>query len=391
MRSKLHCGWLPALVAACLVASAALLAAAEEPKAGDIDFNRARELMQKSRSGQALTPDEQAYLERARQEYARRNPQRGAGGGPPAAAGVEKPTTGLVPIDQMTAKDTYKGQDGGLYGSGKNTPPGAHQAAAARELAKVVPLDADGKPSPTGKIALVSIGMSNTTMEFSKFKEMAEACPVKSPQLVIVDGAQGGMDAARWDTHDGTPVWDMVAKRLEAAGVTAKQVQVAWIKHARIQPAQYGDFPGHAEELKGHIIGSIELAKEHFPNLRVAYLSSRIYAGYAATPLNPEPFSYESGFVVRSVIQDQIKGSARLNYDPAKGDVKAPLLLWGPYLWGDGVTPRKSDGLVWNREDLAGDGTHPSPSSGQAKVARLLLEFFTHDAGAKTWFLATKP
>jgi hypothetical protein len=375
------------------MASAALLAAAEEPKAGDIDFNRARELMQKSRSGQALTPDEQAYLERARQEYARRNPQpatadlrRGGPGGGPAP--VEKPTTGLVPIDQMTAKDTYKGQDGGLYGSGKNTPPEAHQAAAARELAKVVPLDADGKPSPGGKIVLLSIGMSNTTMEFSKFKEMADACPVKSPRLIIVDGAQGGMDAARWNARDGTPVWGVVAKRLEAAGVTAKQVQVAWIKHARIQPAQYGDFPGHAEELKGHIIGSIELAKEHFPNLRVAYLSSRIYAGYAATQLNPEPFSYESGFVVRSVIQDQIKGSAPLNYDPAKGDAKAPLLLWGPYLWGDGITPRKSDGLVWKREDLAPDGTHPSPSSGREKVARLLLDFFMHDAGAKTWFCA---
>jgi lysophospholipase L1-like esterase len=60
--------------------------------------------------------------------------------------------------------------------------------------------------------------------------------------------------------------------------------------------------------------------------------------------------------------------------------------LWGPYLWADGTTPRKSDGLVWERKDLGGDGTHPS-DSGRQKVAELLLKFFTSDAGAKSWFM----
>ena len=74
-----------------------------------------------------------------------------------------------------------------------------------------------------------------------------------------------------------------------------------------------------------------------------------------------------------------------MNFDPTKGDVKAPLLLWGPYLWADGVQGRKIDGLVWKREDLAGDGTHPS-TSGRDKVARLLLDFFTTHPLAKSWF-----
>jgi hypothetical protein len=34
---------------------------------------------------------------------------------------------------------------------------------------------------------------------------------------------------------------------------------------------------------------------ERFPNLKVTYLSSRICAGYAATPLNPEPHAFERG------------------------------------------------------------------------------------------------
>ncbi len=86
-----------------------------------------------------------------------------------------------------------------------------------------------------------------------------------------------------------------------------------------------------------------------------------------------------------------MQGIADLNYDSAHGPdktVKAPLLLWGPYLWADGVTPRKSDGLTWKREDLGTDGTHPS-QSGRNKVARMLLSFFKEDPLAKSWFVGS--
>lgn len=290
-----------------------------------------------------------------------------------------------IPLDQMTAADRYKGEDGGLYGGGRNVPPPEHQKAASRELAKIVPRGAEGKPDPNGKVVLLSIGMSNTTQEFSRFKELADRDPAKSPRVVIVDGAQGGQDAQRWSAPEGSP-WHTVETRLKAAGVTPEQVQAAWVKHARITPARYGDFPKHVEELKGHVLTSLNLARQRFPNLRVAYLSSRIYAGYAVTPLNPEPYAYESAFAVRGLIRDQIQGEPKLNFDAARGPVKAPLLLWGPYLWADGLTPRKSDGLVWTRDDLREDGTHPSAGSGRDKVARLLLEFFKTDPNAKGWF-----
>jgi len=339
---------------------------------GEIDWDRAKRLLEMAKNGQTLSPEDQAYLDKAREIRAR-------------ATAAAKPSTGLIPLDQMTAQDKYKGEDGGLYGGGRNAPPEEHLKAAQAELARIRPLDAQGKPSPEGKIVLLSIGMSNTTQEFSKFKELADRDPARSPQVVIVDGAQGGQDAARWSGGDAR-AWKVAEERLQAAGVTPQQVQAVWMKHARITPAKYGEFPKHAEELKGHILSSLNLARERYPNLRVACLSSRIYAGYAATPLNPEPYAYESAFVVRGLIQDQIRGNAALNYDPAKGPVKAPVLLWGPYLWGDGTTPRKSDGLVWKREDLAGDGTHPS-TSGREKVARLLLSFFKTDPNAKGWFV----
>jgi hypothetical protein len=169
--------------------------------------------------------------------------------------------------------------------------------------------------------------------------------------------------------------------------VSAKQVQVAWIKQARANSAALGEFPRHTEALKDDLAVIVRRLKGHFPNLRFAYLSSRIYAGYAATPLNPEPYAYESAFSVRWLIRDQIEGKSDLNPDASKGPVTAPLLMWGPYLWADGVKGRKVDALRWERGDLAGDGTHPS-ESGQRKVAALLLKFFETDPTASGWFLS---
>ncbi len=293
-----------------------------------------------------------------------------------------KTSTGLIPLTEMTAKDKYKGEDGGLYGGGKNEPPEAHLAAAKKEAAKIAPLDKNGKPAKDGKIVLLSIGMSNTTREFSPFKEAADADSAKNPQLVIVDGAQGGQGAAEWTTARGR-TWDRVADRLKQAGVTPAQVQVLWIKQA-VKMSKPGEELQNARALQAYLVTILQTAKTTYPNLRIAYLSSRTYGGFS--PRHGEPESYETAFSVRWVIQDQLAGKPALNHDPAHGDVKAPLLLWGPYLWADGSTRRKDDGLVWTREDFVADGTHPS-NSGRKKVVDQLLKFFKTDATAKTWFV----
>jgi hypothetical protein len=294
-----------------------------------------------------------------------------------------KPSVGLKPLTEMSADDKYKGEDGGLYGGGKNEPPAAHAAAAKKEAAKIVPLDAEGKPAADGKVVLISISMSNATQEFSFFKGVADRDADKSPRLTIVDCAQGGQAMAEWVDPKGGP-WTETSRRLGMAKVDPRQVQVAWIKLANKGPS--GDLAEHGRKLQKDTLAVIQNAKARFPNLRIVYLSSRIYGGWSAGRLNPEPFAYEGAFAVRWLIQDQIKGDAALNYDSERGAVKAPILLWGPYLWGDGTTPRKSDGLVWERKDLAGDGTHPS-ESGRAKVADLLLKFFKSDVTARPWFV----
>jgi hypothetical protein len=346
-------------------------AAAQPP--GEIDFDKAKKLRQKMQSGDSLTADEQAYLKRAME--ARQKGQRGV-----AAGAIKGPSLSLKPLADMGASDRYKGEDGGLYGGGQNAPPAALLDAALQRAKQTRPRDADGKPSSDGRIALISVGMSNTTQEFSEFVRLARQDAAKNPKLVIVDGAQGGMEAQAW----AKPVlvgragrqdpWTVLSQRLSQAGVTSQQVQVAWIKLARANPAALGEYPKHADEFNGHLRTIIKRLAETYPNLRLAYISSRTFAGNATVMLNPEPYAYESAFAVRRLIRGQ-----------KTDDSARPLLLWGPYLWTNGEKGRKLDELVWTKEDVGPDGTHPS-RNGQRKVAELLLQFFKTDPTTKSWF-----
>lgn len=362
--------------------------AVKNPQAQEqIDFERARQLLREKQSGGKLSADEEAYLERAI-EARQRNQRRGNARGRDRRTVPAGDRTGLKPLNEMSTNDRYLEQVGGLYGGGMNQPTERDRKAAVHELAKIIPLDPAGRPGDDGRIVLVSISMSNATQEFSRFKQIADSDPDKSPRLTIVDCAQGGQAMAEWVAPDARP-WGEAARRLERAGVTPAQVQVAWIKLANKGPR--GELHSHGRKLQKDTLAVIQNAKERFANLRIAYLSSRIYGGYSDGPLNPEPFAYESAFPVRWLIQDQMQGNADLNYDSGHATnkpVKAPLLLWGPYLWADGVTPRKSDGLTWKREDFGRDGTHPS-QSGRDRVARLLLSFFKDDPLAKSWFVGS--
>jgi len=311
------------------------------------------------------------------------------GGKAPGVAPPPPPreSIGVKPLTDL-GSETYKGETGGLYGNGSNEPPATQQAVAKTAATLIQPLDAQGKPSANGKIGIIGVGMSNTTQEFSTFKRLADADPTKSNKVVIVDVAQGGKASEQWidpSSEVGRGVWGTVEQRLKAADVANEQVQVAWIKQAIVQQGRFGEFPAHAKKLESDLVTILQLLKQRFPNLQIAYLSSRIYAGYATTSLNPEPYAYEGAFAVRWVIDRQVKGDAALNCDAAKGEVKAPVVLWGPYLWGDGVKARK-DGSVWNRDDLSDrDGTHPTPA-GQKKVAEMLTKFFHTDPYAKSWY-----
>ena len=333
------------------------------------DQQKARRLFQNQQRGEKLTPEEEAFLKKAladreKRQASTRVPQR-------------KAPERLTPLTDLGEKGRYEGEDGGLYGGGKNSPPDSHQRAAEEQLGRIRPLNTGGEPSDDGIIGFVAISMSNATMEFSRFKQDADNSPLKSPKVVIVDCAQGGQAMAQWVAADASP-WRVARERLSAAKVHTNQVQAAWIKLANVRPT--GSLQEHGRKLERDTLAVLHNARRMFPNLRIAYLGSRTYGGYATSELNPEPYAYEGAFAARWLIQRQIKGDAELALN------KSPLLLWGPYLWAEGAKGRKVDGLVWERSDFVGDGVHPSPS-GRRKVSELLLNFVTTDPNAKKWFL----
>ena len=309
---------------------------------------------------------------------------------------------GRKPITELGA-DTYKGFAGGLY-TGSNSPPAVHTAAGMARRNAVTPLGADGLPSATGKIVLISIGMSNTTQEFCSgsstttqcttgtFMAQAAADPqVNHTTLTIVNGARGSQVATQWDEPTDVQYDSVRITRLGALGLTEQQVQIAWVKLANPGPTDELPGPSDAHTLATGLGAVIRTLKFRYPNLRMVFLSSRIYAGWATTNLNPEPYAYESAFAVKWVIASQVSQMAgggsfflgSLNY--ATGE--APWIAWGPYLWADGLTPRQADGLVWAQSDLSADGTHPS-NAGAQKVGTQLLTFFKTSPFTSCWFLA---
>jgi len=312
-----------------------------------------------------------------------------------------------IPLNDL-GSGMYLGQfQGGLYQNGSNAAPSDHAAAGMAHAALIQPLDRNGNPSPAGKIVMISIGMSNTTQEFCaagnpapcetwSFVGQATRDPaVNHSTLLFVNGARGGQTGDTWDQPTRSN-YDYVRDRdLTPAGVTEAQVEVAWVKEANPQPAS--SLPAQDADAYRMVtqFGNILRAmKVRYPNLRIVYLSSRIYAGYATSTLNPEPYAYETGLAVKWIVQAQVEQMRSGRIDSRGGDLNynsvAPWIAWGPYLWADGMNPR-SDGLTWSRSDLeSSDGTHPA-QSGEQKVGAMLLAFLKQEPTARSWFLAAAP
>lgn len=322
----------------------------------------------------------------------------------PQSAATPTPATGRAPLPELGIS-TYKGFVGGLYAGGLNTPPLEHTAEGLARRNAIAPLGANGAPSGSGRIVLISVGMSNTTQEFCSGSSTTTQCAsytfmgqaaadaqVNRTTLTMVNGARGGQAATSWDDPADAQYDTVRVGRLQPLGLTEQQVQLAWVKLAN--PGPTDSLPGTADALTlestlGKVVRALKI---RYPNLRMVFLSSRIYAGYATTTLNPEPYAYESGFSVKWLIEAQARQMATGAVDPVAGSLdyrtgEAPWLAWGPYLWANGTTPRQGDGLFYTQADLSADGTHPS-MSGMEKVGTQLLMFFKTSQFTSCWFLA---
>jgi hypothetical protein len=310
-------------------------------------------------------------------------------------------SVGLTPLNDLAA-GKYLGQfQGGLYPGGLNTPPAAHHQEGLARAAAIQPLNTSGLPNLGGKIVLLSIGMSNTTQEFCSqgggepcnswtFMGRAAADPnVDKTHLVIVNGAQGGQVTSSWDAPTDANYNRVRDTVLAPKGLSEKQVQAVWVKLANAQPTI--SLPNSGADAFSLVSGMANVAralKVRYPNLQMAFFTSRIYAGYASSTLNPEPYAYESGFAVKWLIEAQIDQMAGRGIDPLAGnldfDTVAPWLGWSFYPWANGTTPR-SDGLTWSCNEFETDGTHPAQGA-ESKVGQRLLQFFLNSPYTVPWF-----
>lgn len=339
-----------------------------------------------------------------------------------------------VPLNDL-GTGTYLSFEGGLYENGTNVVPADHDADGQTFASQIQPLDVNGNPSPTGRVILLSEGMSNALIEFSSFAAIANhSKAVNHKTMVIWDGAASNQVACYWYPSDGSPAcsptteneYDRITAGMAKVGFSNLQVQSMWIDNAngRLHPQNRGCQPQgtlcvslcdptvagcmnsedktnalNEEEEFGN---TLRAAKARFPNLQQAFFSGRVYAGYAVGAtgdVDPEPFAFETAFAIQWLIEAQINQIRTGVIDPVAGDLSyaaAPWVAWGPYFWADGPNPR-SDGLVWcygqtgapcnGESDFSSPGLHLN-STGAKKTANLLLNFFSTSPYTSAWFNA---
>src|SRR5260370_11930813 len=193
---------------------------------------------------------------------------------PFAAGQAPRESVGLTPLTDL-GKGSYKGEQGGLYPGGENAVPPEHFQAGLKLARMLVPRDAEGTKSPAGKIVLLSIGFSNPSIESGVFVSALNNYSGRNPRLVAINGCVGSR-AAPTIADPNSDYWQTVDQRINDAGVTNKQVQAIWMK--QVIPGS-GQFPAYPKRLQGYLQDSLHNAQDRFPNLKLAYLSSRTYGG----------------------------------------------------------------------------------------------------------------
>jgi hypothetical protein len=287
-----------------------------------------------------------------------------------------------TPLNDLGPAPYAYGYFGGLYENGTNFDPADHLAIGLQRAAAI--------KTPG---VFLAIGFGETQRIFDAFTQMTRNDPRVNHQMTFINAACDGCDFSTWIPPQSDGTFNRIRNtQLAPAGLSDKDVQVVWMQLVTNDP--FSPLPrqdGDAYRLKGSIATALRALRARYPNLQIAYLSSRVYGGYATTDWNPEPYAYESALSVRWIVMGQISWErtgglwdTRIgNIDDTAG--QSPWVAWGPYLWADGTAPR-SDGLTWQRDDFEADGETLSPKGAQ-KGAELLLQFLLDEPTA-SWFRA---
>jgi hypothetical protein len=303
---------------------------------------------------------------------------------PPAAhaSNCAGTSTGMIPVNDL-GPGFYKGVQGGLYPGGSNVRPAAHEAAGVAIANSMTPLDTLGQPDAVnGHVVFVSIGMSNCTQEFSAF--VPKSTPTRAQGQRAHDRLRGGRPdrADPGAAHVGLLGFGGDAAPRPRLGAQAGAGRVVEGRERE----SHGHVRGHHRHARGAVLRIVQILKAKLPNVKQVFFTSRIYAGYASTTLNPEPYAYENAFAIKRVIAQQLAGDPALNYDPGERPGGGAVAVVGPVSLGRRLEPalrRRSRGRAASSN--SSDGTHPS-TTGRAKVADSLLAFARRDAATAPWY-----
>ncbi len=289
----------------------------------------------------------------------------------------------LPPINELGTGE-FMGHQGGLYPGGSNQMPAAFYTDAVAMASSVQPLDKSGNPDPNGKIGLIGLGASTVAMFSNGLTSMVPGTSGLNKEIVYVNCGIGGQDFSDI-LNPAAKFWPTIDQRLATAGITVDQVQVLWCQEDNLKNSS-NSIDQRGQSLVDDFTELIRMSKQHYPNLKLFYMTGRHTTAFMpadAKDKHREPKSYINGWACKWVIEKQINGDATLSY---KGDnAKAPLVLWGPYFWTQGSTPRK-DGYTWTKDLVSNDGVHPS-EAGITRVSQDLIDFWSTDPVSQIWFL----
>ncbi|MBG9375340.1 hypothetical protein I5907_03790 [Panacibacter sp. DH6] len=293
---------------------------------------------------------------------------------------LEFTDTVKVPLTDL-ATGTYYGFTGGLYPDGENTPSGQYATDLDSVSASVVPLDANGNYSPSGKIGFISIGASTCSIMMNNLRKKTKASPLTNPLLLTANCTGGGESIQEINDTITNAYWNVAFSKLAKNNLTAPQVQVVYLETD--DSISVMSFPERPLNTRQVYTTTLQILLTKFPNLKVVYLLGRTttFLGTGKKQQNREPGPYYNGWGCKFLIAGQINNEPELQY---KGvERKVPMVTWGWYQWSVGYQPR-NDGFLWTKE-LTRDGLHANDQGANILSANF-MNFLLNDPYASKWY-----
>jgi len=281
----------------------------------------------------------------------------------------ENDSTGLIPLIDL-GPGYYEGYQGGLFLDGSNfeNPAGQHFKKGKNFAKNLQPLDSLGNINYDGGTVLM--GGFGPSLPGHMMDEFVPVVRDTTDDVYFTNicfdainmGAGGkGLDYAIGE--DSNKYWNNMEKKIAEKGYTVSQLQVGWMYfNDKYDSTGTQSFPETPNHIRDNLVTYLHMLKNHFPNMKIMFVSGRHYGGYADSTLEQfpaigEPASYWNNWSVKWLIEDQITGDPDLKYFGA--NIKSPFLTWGPYYWTDGAEPRATDGRSYTCEEFSSeDGFH---------------------------------